>query len=132
RSFVRKAMSRSSTIPGQPPPAKCSPSTSRSMRALRTFLKFRKYERLQPEPHKGRSEEHTSELQSRENLVCRLLLEKKKTTAKTTLPPTIGGRGRVALLAHHVAEAETARAPVRLRGTLRASAPLVYATTTVT
>src|SRR5690606_41538515 len=27
----------------------------------------------------GRSEEHTSELQSRENLVCRLLLEKKNT-----------------------------------------------------
>src|SRR5690606_41300029 len=31
-----------------------------------------------------RSEEHTSELQSRENLVCRLLLEKKKNN--TTLP----------------------------------------------
>src|SRR5690606_40477847 len=30
----------------------------------------------------NRSEEHTSELQSRENLVCRLLLEKKKTTQK--------------------------------------------------
>src|SRR5690606_40393939 len=30
--------------------------------------------------HLGRSEEHTSELQSRENLVCRLLLEKKKRT----------------------------------------------------
>src|SRR6266511_4220391 len=28
--------------------------------------------------HLIRSEEHTSELQSRENLVCRLLLEKKK------------------------------------------------------
>src|SRR5690606_40661172 len=28
-----------------------------------------------------RSEEHTSELQSRENLVCRLLLEKKKQQA---------------------------------------------------
>src|SRR5690606_41707810 len=28
--------------------------------------------------HARRSEEHTSELQSRENLVCRLLLEKKK------------------------------------------------------
>src|SRR5690606_41407300 len=28
--------------------------------------------------HLERSEEHTSELQSRENLVCRLLLEKKK------------------------------------------------------
>src|SRR5436309_7814703 len=34
-----------------------------------------------PRDHFGarvRSEEHTSELQSRENLVCRLLLEKKK------------------------------------------------------
>src|SRR5690606_40793010 len=29
-------------------------------------------------PRRPRSEEHTSELQSRENLVCRLLLEKKK------------------------------------------------------
>src|SRR5687768_17946662 len=33
----------------------------------------------------SRSEEHTSELQSRLHLVCRLLLEKKKT--KTTRPP---------------------------------------------
>src|SRR5215211_5624804 len=33
----------------------------------------------------GRSEEHTSELQSHSDLVCRLLLEKKK---KTTYPPT--------------------------------------------
>src|SRR5690606_40544500 len=31
-----------------------------------------------------RSEEHTSELQSRENLVCRLLLEKKKKSNHTT------------------------------------------------
>src|SRR5690606_40770200 len=30
----------------------------------------------------ARSEEHTSELQSRENLVCRLLLEKKKKNYK--------------------------------------------------
>src|SRR5690606_39401586 len=30
------------------------------------------------ESSSARSEEHTSELQSRENLVCRLLLEKKK------------------------------------------------------
>src|SRR5438445_7234085 len=29
-------------------------------------------------PHADRSEEHTSELQSRQYLVCRLLLEKKK------------------------------------------------------
>src|SRR2546422_6195159 len=31
-----------------------------------------------------RSEEHTSELQSRLHLVCRLLLEKKKTNTKNT------------------------------------------------
>src|SRR5436309_6261117 len=31
-----------------------------------------------------RSEEHTSELQSRENLVCRLLLEKKKKHNRST------------------------------------------------
>src|SRR5690606_41895305 len=33
--------------------------------------------RCTPSSEPGRSEEHTSELQSRENLVCRLLLEKK-------------------------------------------------------
>src|SRR5260370_32871606 len=33
-----------------------------------------------------RSEEHTSELQSHLNLVCRLLLEKKKTTAFISSP----------------------------------------------
>src|SRR5690606_38759889 len=41
--------------------------------------------------HRGqgvRSEEHTSELQSRENLVCRLLLEKKKAT-KSPTPPRV-------------------------------------------
>src|SRR5690348_18141295 len=32
----------------------------------------------------GRSEEHTSELQSPVHLVCRLLLEKKKTKIQTT------------------------------------------------
>src|SRR5258708_10868625 len=37
----------------------------------------------------GRSEEHTSELQSPDHLVCRLLLEKKKKSA-TTLPVTGG------------------------------------------
>src|SRR5690606_40042113 len=33
---------------------------------------------IHPDYRRRRSEEHTSELQSRENLVCRLLLEKKK------------------------------------------------------
>src|SRR2546426_7962429 len=36
---------------------------------------------------KQRSEEHTSELQSPCNLVCRLLLEKKKKEHPTRLPP---------------------------------------------
>src|SRR5690606_39599627 len=35
-----------------------------------------------------RSEEHTSELQSRENLVCRLLLEKKKKNKQMILNET--------------------------------------------
>src|SRR2546422_4180051 len=34
-------------------------------------------------PHADRSEEHTSELQSRLHLVCRLLLEKKKQPCST-------------------------------------------------
>src|SRR5688572_32255052 len=45
-----------------------------------------------PEPHAPadrRSEEHTSELQSQSNLVCRLLLEKKK---KTRIYRARGGR----------------------------------------
>src|SRR5262245_63693881 len=36
----------------------------------------------------ARSEEHTSELQSLRHLVCRLLLEKKKTTKTPTLNTT--------------------------------------------
>src|SRR2546430_6357957 len=36
-----------------------------------------------------RSEEHTSELQSQSNLVCRLLLEKKKKRSKATSTPII-------------------------------------------
>src|SRR2546430_13272060 len=42
----------------------------------------------------SRSEEHTSELQSQSNLVCRLLLEKKKITAypENSHPPSAGTR----------------------------------------
>src|SRR2546427_13145048 len=36
------------------------------------------------QPSKWRSEEHTSELQSQSNLVCRLLLEKKKKKKQKT------------------------------------------------
>src|SRR5438132_10888947 len=38
---------------------------------------------------RSRSEEHTSELQSHSDLVCRLLLEKKKNITKNTSPPII-------------------------------------------
>src|SRR5258708_17179250 len=39
-------------------------------------------------PAAGRSEEHTSELQSPDHLVCRLLLEKKKQTKQKSVSPT--------------------------------------------
>src|SRR5690606_39566153 len=42
----------------------------------------------EPVHYHSRSEEHTSELQSRENIVCRLLLEKKKQTKQAAKPPT--------------------------------------------
>src|SRR2546429_3366162 len=55
-----------------------------------------------PVVNPARSEEHTSELQSRLHLVCRLLLEKKKTddsgravgAVTGLLPPTYAGKAR--------------------------------------
>src|SRR2546422_7508400 len=41
-------------------------------------------------PAASRSEEHTSELQSRLHLVCRLLLEKKKIKIPWNQPDTLG------------------------------------------
>src|SRR5688572_31258152 len=63
-----------------PPPPRASRrahlSHSRRLPSLRSHLR----------PHgRGRSEEHTSELQSQSNLVCRLLLEKKKKMIKITI-----------------------------------------------
>src|SRR5690349_23921370 len=43
-----------------------------------SILNFRPVVSRSVELHNRRSEEHTSELQSRRDLVCRLLLEKKK------------------------------------------------------
>src|SRR3989442_9703863 len=61
---------------------------------VRSLQTVREYLRSQPSKHPGeaipgwkgddRSEEHTSELQSRPHLVCRLLLEKKKKYATAT------------------------------------------------
>src|SRR2546429_6825522 len=53
-----------------------------------------------PPPPPGpdlRSEEHTSELQSRLHLVCRLLLEKKKTPTRDVMYPI----DELLLLTHH-------------------------------
>src|SRR2546430_3735551 len=52
--------------------------------AERLGVPYRRVEsvhRLARQRASARSEEHTSELQSQSNLVCRLLLEKKKETA---------------------------------------------------
>src|SRR3989442_7680858 len=50
-----------------------------------------------------RSEEHTSELQSRPHLVCRLLLEKKKHTChRATAPGTDAGPGRYSGATHRL------------------------------
>src|SRR2546430_13260684 len=51
---------------------------------------------LHPRPQEARgaeprSEEHTSELQSQSNLVCRLLLEKKNNTSKMRMSCTVQG-----------------------------------------
>src|SRR5260221_10658202 len=44
------------------------------------FLRSSPFSFFSDNPPRSRSEEHTSELQSHSDLVCRLLLEKKKTT----------------------------------------------------
>src|SRR5690606_41427015 len=53
-------------------------SLHQQIRPLAVFLNNGQTAYLPVRLHPQRSEEHTSELQSRENLVCRLLLEKKK------------------------------------------------------
>src|SRR5262249_61774970 len=72
--FPYTTLFRSRGLPGPPPrvgrrpPARARPDPRRGGAARA--------------PRRGRSEEHTSELQSLTNLVCRLLLEKKKTPSK--------------------------------------------------
>src|SRR6266496_4585904 len=54
-----------------------------SISAIReTTSRHGRSSRCMRSPSRSRSEEHTSELQSRRDLVCRLLLEKKKKTKK--------------------------------------------------
>src|SRR5258706_7232356 len=68
-------------------PCACSPLSIRNCYSRKLLLASRK-SRTNPQKtgakFKARSEEHTSELQSLTNLVCRLLLEKKKTRVATS------------------------------------------------
>src|SRR5256885_13137377 len=64
----------------------------RELRAERNLLRYAFF--ISFFPHLIRSEEHTSELQSPCNLVCRLLLEKKK------LAPFIGFQRRHSFAAY--------------------------------
>src|SRR2546421_8457201 len=77
-----------------------------------------------------RSEEHTSELQSRSDIVCRLLLVKKKSTLSGALPPPVAASKDVKL--KFVVEERAARdareivgASWTLRSRLRTSAEFV-------
>src|SRR5437868_7799668 len=55
----------------------------------------RAIDRIDEQNRQIRSEEHTSELQSRFDLVCRLLLEKKKHGTSIVLHPAAVGPGPV-------------------------------------
>src|SRR5256886_8413952 len=63
------------------------PGARRTQRILRVHAVHRAElpRREKTAHHRARSEEHTSELQSQSNLVCRLLLEKKKKHQRAAL-----------------------------------------------
>src|SRR2546430_7803689 len=65
-------------------PALAVLTSHRCARTIAIGQRLRRAVRTSSRPdHTQRSEEHTSELQSQSNLVCRLLLEKKKTLPHT-------------------------------------------------
>src|SRR5258708_24750362 len=51
----------------------------------------------------SRSEEHTSELQSPDHLVCRLLLEKKKSNVISSIPLSLTACAVAGLISPHLA-----------------------------
>src|SRR5260370_26068567 len=67
---------------GQPPSAGMVVPPKRTTRPGISWPRMRRASRLLSQRSEPRSEEHTSELQSHLNLVCRLLLEKKKKMRK--------------------------------------------------
>src|SRR5690606_39623456 len=75
RVWVLKLMTSAFPIPGAPP---LRPLRVSAMRVMASLNRDMSSTSRVLKSGATRSEEHTSELQSRENLVCRLLLEKKK------------------------------------------------------
>src|SRR5947209_15131885 len=69
----------------RPPPSRRSPSSPTSSRCRAPRCRRRRRASRGRRP--TRSEEHTSELQSRQHLVCRLLLGKKQETLMQLLAP---------------------------------------------
>src|SRR5579864_1816506 len=86
---------RSSVLPPEPPPARKARGTVHAGRRKEQRSDLRGISIREPDAPRyswnsrihfqARSEEHTSELQSHVNLVCRLLLEKKNKTRRTRL-----------------------------------------------
>src|SRR3712207_6853638 len=82
--FPYTTLFRSRPAEGAVPPARGRVGCGARAHARCSLGTIRERERADRVPGRaaadpGRSEEHTSELQSRQYLVCRLLLEKKKT-----------------------------------------------------
>src|SRR4029434_5599292 len=65
----------------RPPRSTLFPYTTLFRSQTHTYTNTQTRTHTHTNTHRDRSEEHTSELQSHLNLVCRLLLEKKKTKA---------------------------------------------------
>src|SRR2546430_7768523 len=85
RSFERRRIYRVHELTVVAPPErldalKAATAGAKGLQELTAWLKSQKLafeDAISNRPAEQRSEEHTSELQSQSNLVCRLLLEKK-------------------------------------------------------
>src|SRR5260370_15492572 len=87
--FPYTTLFRSVWVPKKKGDPRAPPEIPESERWYFLEEKYPKYGNLVPRDVATRSEEHTSELQSHLNLVCRLLLEKKKTKSEKQRNPHI-------------------------------------------
>src|SRR3712207_7070805 len=77
-TLFRSHVHRRSARERERPAALAAQHADHDLERRRRRARERAQQRADGRRHDGRSEEHTSELQSRQYLVCRLLLEKKK------------------------------------------------------